>query len=184
MRSASSVAENARAHRGVHHVVEGATPVGLAEQGHFQKRSVVGQGHAGVQHEVAVLDLVQAAPIQEKAHVALQALAAGERGAQLLDDSGLVLGEAVGVVPVDGGEGCVQQLVLDAVHDDRSALTVDQVQKVAIVQAERGVLGDKCRLHLELDNGHGLLDLLGEARLGLGKPGLPFRAKAAQGSFA
>lgn len=134
-----------------------------------------------MQHEVAVLYLVQAAPIQEKAHVALQALAAGERGAQLLDDSGLVLGEAVGVVPLDRGEGRVQKLVFDAVHHDRSAFAVDQVQKVTVVQAERGVLGDERRLYLELDDGHGLLDLLGEARLCLGKPGVALQGEGGAG---
>ena len=113
--------------------------------------------------------------------MALQALAAGERGAQLLDDSGLVLGEAVGVVPVDGGEGRVKKLVFDAVYHDRPVLAVDQVQKVAVVQAERGVLGNERCLYLELDDSHGLLDLLGEACLGLGKPGVALQGEGGAG---
>ena len=91
--------------------------------------------------------------------MALQALAAGECGAQLLDDGGLVFGEAVGVVPVDRGEGRVKKLVFDAVYHNRPVLAVDQVQKVAVVQAERGVLGNERCLYLELDDSHGLLDL-------------------------
>ena len=87
--------------------------------------------------------------------------------AHRLDDSGLVLGEAVG-----SSHSTVGKVVSSSSYSTPSTTTVprfvvDQVQKVAVVQAERGVLGDKRRLHLELDNGHGLLDLLGEARLGL-----------------
>ncbi len=116
--------------------------------------------------------------------MALQALAAGERGAQLLDDSGLVLGEAVGVVPIDRGEGRPGSLYLTP-----STMTVPRSRSIRCrrLRSSRPNEGFRqmSRLYLELDDSAMAFWIFSVRRVSASEsPGLPFRAKAVQGSFA
>ena len=148
-----------RAHVALHDVVERAPLVLPAEHVRLPKRAVGVQRHAGVEQQAAVVHLVEAAGLQEETHVALQLLAARERLLQALHDLFLLGREAVGVVRVHRGEHRVGERVLHAVQHDRATLVVDLVQELAVCKAESGILVDELRLHLELDDGHGLLDL-------------------------
>ena len=56
-------------------------------------------------------------------------------------------------------ERFVGQLVDDAVDNHRAGIVIDAMQKLAVLEAEARVLVDEAGLHLELDDGHGLLDL-------------------------
>ena len=57
------------------------------------------------------------------------------------------------------GEHGVGERVFRAVQHDGATLEVNLVEQLAILQAETGVLVNKLRFHLELDDGHGLLYL-------------------------
>ena len=91
--------------------------------------------------------------------MALQLLAARERLLEALHDVLLLGRQPIRVGRIHRGEHRVGQLVFDAVQHHRAALVVDLVEQLATLQAEAGVLVDELRFHLELDDGHGLLDL-------------------------
>ncbi len=134
-----------------------------------------------MEQQVAVLYFVQAAMLQEKAHMALELLAVLERSAQLLDNRLLAGGKLIGILPVHRGKDGVDQFVLHAINHDGTALAVHQVQQVAVLQAKAGVLGNELGLHLELNDGHGLLDLLGQRRFGIREPRAVFKPEGGTG---
>ena len=86
-----------------------------------------------MEHERAGINLVQAAPFQEQAHVALQLLASHERLLKALHDGFLFGCERVGVSWVHGGENGVRQRVLHAVHHDGARVVVYLVQQAPVI---------------------------------------------------
>ena len=85
--------------------------------------------------------------------------------------------EAIRIRRVDRREHLVGKLVGDAVDDHRAGVVVDTMQKLAILEAEARVIVDEARLHLELDDGHGLLDLDVHLELLRGQIGVAFQAE-------
>ncbi len=172
------VAEERRAHVAVAHVVQRAAFIGFAEDLDLFQAAVVVERHAGMQQQVAVADLVQAAGFQEEAHMTLQLLTAQKRRLQTHHDLFLFGRERIGVGRIDGRKHLVDQLVLDAVNDDGAAVAVDLPQQVAIVELEARILRDKGRLDLELDDGHSLLDLHVQLDLGRRQVGVALQAES------
>ena len=171
------MAEEGGAHIALHHVVERAALVAAAEHVHFLQAAVGVERHAGMEHEVAVADLVQAAHFQEEAHMTLQFLASGERGLQAAHHLFLGRREREGVLRVDRGEHAIGQRVFHAIDHHGARLVIDLVQQLAAFQPELGVLVDQRRLHLELDDGHGLLDLHVHLKLGRRQVGVALQAE-------
>ena len=169
--------EERGAHVAFHHVVKRAALVTVPEHVHFLQASVGVERHAGMEHEVAVADLVQAAHFQEEAHVALQLLTSGERGLQAAHHLFLGRREREGVLRVDRGEHAVGQRVLHAIDHHGARLVVDLVQQLAAFQPELGILVDQRRLNLELDDGHGRLDLHVHLKLGRRQVGVALQAE-------
>ena len=131
-----------------------------------------------MQQQVAVAHLVQAAGFQEEAHVALQFLAAQERRFKARHDLFLLGRERIGVGRIDGWEHLVGELVLDAVNHHGAALTVNLAEQVAVVELKAGILLDQRRFDLELDDGHGLLDLHVQLKFGGRQGGVALQPEA------
>ena len=112
-----------------------------------------------MEQQRAVRYLVQVSDFQEEAHVALEFLRACERQLEPLHDFLFVGRERVRVSWVNRWEHLVDELVIDAVHDNGALLEIDLVKQVAILEVETRVLLDELAFNLELNDGHGLLNL-------------------------
>ena len=162
----------------LHHVVERTALVRLAVDVDFFERAVSIERHAGVEEQVAVVNLVQASRFQEELHVAAELLASGERSDKALHHVLFGKREGVGVLRVDGREHLVGELVFGAVEHHRATRVVDLVQKLAVVEAESRVLVDELAFYLELNDCHRLLNLHVHLELGGGKIGIALERKA------
>ena len=111
-----------------------------------------------MEEHVVVVDEVGAAVLVEEVHVRVQLVGAPHRGEEVVHHVDLVLGERVGVRPVDGGEVARHELVLVAVHDADPALGVDVLQKQAVLHVPVGVALNRLALELEQDHRDGLLE--------------------------
>ena len=80
-----------------------------------------------MEKEVAVEDLVEAARLEEQAHVTLQFLAADEGLLEAPHDFFLFRRERVGIGKVDGRKHRIGELVLHAVDHHGAAFEVDLV---------------------------------------------------------
>ena len=111
-----------------------------------------------MKQQVAVIDLIKTACLQEETHMALQLFAPRERGNQTVHDILLAGRELIGIARIDGREHLVGQFVFDAIAYHGTALVIDLIEQLATLKAKCRVLIDKRALDFELDNGHRLLD--------------------------
>ena len=106
----------------------------------FLERSVIVERHAGVQEQVAIAYLVEAAVLEQETHVARELIAFAKRPDEVVHDRALLLGEPVGVVRIDGGEVVVGKLVGHAIDVDGSRVIVDEMQELSALKSKTRIL--------------------------------------------
>ena len=131
----------------------------IAADGEAQQLTILAHGHAAVEQQSVVVDLVEASLGIEEADVALQLLAVAEGAGQRGDERLLLRREGVGILGVHGGEVGIQHGIGLAVNGDALVLVVDFVQQQPVLHAEAGVAQDLLPLQLEQDHGDGLVHL-------------------------
>ena len=158
--------EERDAHPALHFVIKRAAFKLLAENIDFFQAAVGIQGNARMEQQVAVIDLIKTARLQEETHMALQLFAPRERGNQTVHDILLAGRELIGIARVDGREHLVGQFVFDAIAYHGTALVIDLIEQLATLKAKCRVLIDKRALDFELNDGHRLLDFHVHQNLG------------------
>ena len=121
------------------------------------KAAVFGHGHHAVVEQVAVLDVVNAALGVQKFHMLLQALTLPEGFHQLAKHQPLIIVQGGGVCRVHGGKAGVPQGVCLPVQGHCSLFPIDVPQEIPTLHLEIRVAVDDLALHLEHQNGHGLV---------------------------
>ena len=153
----------------VEDIEERATLVDGAEHINFLERAIGVQRHAGVEEQVAIINSVETAHVEHEVHVALELFATDERLRERFHDRLFFGRELVGIGPIDRGEHGVGDGVFNAANFDGASRGIavrielgaelDGVKLLAIFEAEGRILVDELGFHLELQDGHGLLDL-------------------------
>ena len=161
------VAVEGLAHHNAYSVHEFAAGTLPAHQFHLLQRAVLVEGNGSVEQEVAVADVVHAAMGKDALDVLLQLVGHAEGVLQFAQHVLLLGCKFVGVAPIHGGEQGVAQGILLAVHAERAAFGVDVLQCAFARDDPFGMCVYCLLLHLELDDGDGLVHLAYEFPLAL-----------------
>ena len=116
-----------------------------------------------MEEEVAVYDGVHGAVLKHGADMAAKLVADAEGVHQAVDELFFLIGEAVGVGGVNGGEVEVRHGIILAVDIHRALFKVDAVEEVAVVHVPFRMAGDDVVLQLHLNHEDGFVHLRDDA---------------------